>query len=184
MTTDIDRFLSRQHRVASSLTQWGVHKLKVRGYLSAESPPTELVTSVRAIVLRGDQVLVMHNLDSHHILPGGRIEQGESHLEALRRELLEEDGAEIEVGRQIGIIHFEHITPKPEEYAYPYPDFLQRVYAASLLAYVPPTKIEDEWETGSQLLPLSEVGETLEGHEKAFLEAAVEDMNPTDRGPA
>ncbi|MEO8084503.1 MAG: NUDIX domain-containing protein, partial [Ardenticatenales bacterium] len=54
------------------------------------------VSSVRAIVLAGDNVLVVTNEHQMHIVPGGRPKQGETHDDALRRELLEETGWTIE----------------------------------------------------------------------------------------
>ena len=60
--------------------------LEIRSYISSEVPPGELVSSVRAVVLREDSVLTMNNLYGDHILPGGRVKEGETHGErCLRR---------------------------------------------------------------------------------------------------
>jgi ADP-ribose pyrophosphatase YjhB (NUDIX family) len=83
------------------------------------------VTSVRSIVLREQAVLVVQDRERQHILPGGRIESGEAFTQASERELLEETGWTVNQIRYLGFKHFHHLTPKPEGYAYPYPDFLQ-----------------------------------------------------------
>ena len=68
------------------------------------------MSSARAIILKKDRVLVMHNLDGTHILPGGRFEKDETFEETLQRELLEEAGVRIKVMAQIGVVHFRLIT--------------------------------------------------------------------------
>lgn len=56
---------------------------------------------VRAVILVGDQVVV-HRTNQHgapHVsLPGGRVNERESVIDALRREVREEIGIEITVG--------------------------------------------------------------------------------------
>ena len=160
---------------------WGSGvKLEITGYLSTETPPTDLVSSVRAIVLKEDRVLVMTNLDSTHIIPGGRVEEGETHEETLQRELLEEAGVEIRAGPQIGLVHLRHTTPKPKGYPHPYPDFLWPVYAASFVGLIPGAKVDDDYEIASEFMPLQEVRRlALDEYERAFLKAAVEAAKPT-----
>ena len=154
--------------------------MEISGYLCSEAPPADLVSSVRAIVFKGDQVLVMRNLDSTHIVPGGRVEEGETFAETLQRELLEEAGVEIRSGAQIGLVHFRHTTSKPKGYPCLYPDFLWPVCVALFVPERSDAKVDDDYEIASRFLPLPEVRKlALVDHEKAFLEAAVEAVNPT-----
>ncbi|MGE6107088.1 NUDIX hydrolase [Aeromonas sobria] len=52
--------------------------------------------TVRAVVLRGDELLLVHSrVNGDFMFPGGGVEPGESHGEALARELREECGAEL-----------------------------------------------------------------------------------------
>ena len=172
---DLDEFVAHQEPVGSSSVRWrNPIELDVSGYLSAQAPPVDLVSSVRAVVLNGDRVLVMRNLDGTHILPGGRVEEGETAEETLRRELLEEAGVEIEVKDQVGFVHLKHTTPKPKDYPHLYPDFFWPVFAASFVRFQPGAKVEDDYEVSSEFLPIRTVrGLALESHENAFLEGAI-----------
>ena len=69
--------------------------------------PTEVRVSVSAVVRRRDDprmILLMKRSDNEHWgLPGGYVEPGESVTVAAQREVREETGFEIEVGRLIGV---------------------------------------------------------------------------------
>ena len=69
--------------------------------------PTEVRVSVSAVVRqRGepDRILLMRRSDNEHWgLPGGYVEPGESVRSAAQREVREETGYEIEVGRLVGV---------------------------------------------------------------------------------
>ena len=127
--------------------RWGEGlAFNVECYLHDVLPPHEFVTSARAIVLTDLGIALVHNPDGFHILPGGRKEPGESVLQTLGREVREETGCEIEDPRLLGFIHFQHLTPRPEDYQYPYPDFLQVVYAVRAKRIDPASVDPDGWE--------------------------------------
>lgn len=66
--------------------------------------PTELGLSVSALVYRGRELLLMRRSDNGHWgLPGGFVEMGESVAEAARREVVEETGFAVEIGRLVGV---------------------------------------------------------------------------------
>ena len=62
-------------------------------------------TSVRGIVNYNDKIVLIHRIKTkddgtvrdYYVTPGGKIEENESHEEALRREIKEELGIEIEM---------------------------------------------------------------------------------------
>ncbi len=146
--------------------------LGIRTYISYEAPPGELVSSVRAVVLREDSVLTMTNLYGAHILPGGRVEEGETHDEALRREVFEEARVELAIMGRIGFMHLRHTSPKPEDYRYLYPVFIWQIWAASLVEFRPDLMVDDGCEVSFRLLSFQEIGElNLDSHRAEFLEA-------------
>jgi len=69
--------------------------------------PTRVRLTVSAFARRRDaegEILLIQRADNAHWgLPGGHVEPGESVAQAAVREVLEETGFEIEVGRLIGV---------------------------------------------------------------------------------
>lgn len=66
--------------------------------------PNELGLSVSALVWRDRELLLMRRLDNGYWgLPGGFVEIGESVAAAARREVAEETGWSVEVGRLVGV---------------------------------------------------------------------------------
>lgn len=64
--------------------------------------------SVRGIIIRDNQIAMIHSIKyDYYKFPGGGIEPGETHLEALRRETLEEAGLVIiqKTVREYGYVH-------------------------------------------------------------------------------
>ena len=68
----------------------------------AREYPDAPVAGVGGVVIRGDEVLLVRRAHAPRqgewSLPGGHLELGESLAEAVRREVLEETGVEVEVG--------------------------------------------------------------------------------------
>lgn len=175
MQSDLFSLFDRATLIADETTAWydGTLPLRVRSYLIDVLPPLELVTSVRAVVLRGDQVLVARDPDMTHILPGGRREANETIEQTLRREVLEETGWTITTPQLIGVAHFTIFAPKPPDYVYPYPDFLHLIYATTADTFDPSARETDGYELEVSFHPIAEIdafpiGET----QRVFLRAA------------
>ena len=75
-------------------------------------------TIARGVCVRGGKILLCRAKGgSSTYLPGGHIEFGETGRQALRREILEEIGAEASVGRFIGVVEnafMQHGKPHAE----------------------------------------------------------------------
>ena len=69
--------------------------------------PTGVRLTVSAVAKReggnGEILLIQRADNGHWGLPGGHVEPGESVAQAAAREVLEETGCKIEVGRLIGV---------------------------------------------------------------------------------
>jgi ADP-ribose pyrophosphatase YjhB (NUDIX family) len=181
VASDLDSLLARLVSVDEGEAEWpGGVRLRIRGYLTEEPPPPGYVSSVRAVVLRGDDVLVFRDKGgAWHLLPGGRREGDEPIERTLRREVLEETGWEVGELRPLGFIHFRHLTPKPPGYAYPYPEFVQLVYAAEAERSTPDAPIVDEWVVESAMVPVEEArGMGIGRGELLFLEEALRRRSP------
>ena len=180
-----DPFISEllaQHRpVVDDAALWAKSRmrLRVRSYLSPVEPPHALVTSARAVVWRDAHVLVMRNRDSTHILPGGRLERGETPEAALRRELLEETGQEVAEFEQLGFMWLHHQTPKPADYPYVYPDFFWPIYRAETGTARTPGPVAGDYELEATFRPHDEVRRLkLTPAEHCYLDAAVDRCGP------
>ena len=94
MRPALQTFLRAHTPLAEETTAWGGGRIPLRAtaYLSGTLPPARYTTSARCLLVRGRSVLLCRNRDGVHILPGGRLERGESSEAALRREVLEETG--------------------------------------------------------------------------------------------
>lgn len=109
---------------------WGTLPLVISTYVGTPELPADLVVSVRCIVTVGEQVLICEEPDGRvMIVPGGRLEPGETWQEAAVREVHEETGWELDVAslRMIGFLHLRGLVELPETHPYPHPDFLQIV---------------------------------------------------------
>ncbi len=73
--------------------------------------PQAIRVSVKAVVVQDNQILLIgYDLDDgsafHYNLPGGGVKPGEGLHAALRRELREEAGAEIDVGPLLFVLEY------------------------------------------------------------------------------
>jgi 8-oxo-dGTP pyrophosphatase MutT (NUDIX family) len=177
MEKELSRFLDKGILLNTSFDEWGegTISLKIDNYLGIAPPPLKYVSSVRAIVFQNDSVLVVRQESRHvYILPGGRVEEGESLTDTLEREVLEETGWTLSGMKPLGFMYFHHLSPKPPDYKYPYPDFLWPVYTAEAGEFKPEAIMPDDFVYDSAFHPCDEVRKmpVTEG-ELLLLDAAI-----------
>ena len=125
----------------------GAERLRVTSYLTEVPPPMLYVRSVRCVVLRGETVMALRREDRAHVLPGGRREPGESLLQTLEREVLEEAGWTTTAPRQIGVVRLAWLTPLPtgwQEATHFHPDFLWLIHTAEAAEHHPQKMLGQE----------------------------------------
>lgn len=175
MEKDLEAFIQQYTPIAEETAKWakGVINLRITNYLSDALPPLQYVTSVRAIVLKDENVLVVRTLSGLHIEPGGRREAGETLMQTLQREMLEETGWTIEHIHLLGFKHLHHLTPVPQGYSYISPDFCQLIYAARAHTHSPEVVRTDDIEIETFFYPIAEVQAlNLKPAEIVYLEMA------------
>lgn len=76
---------------------------KFIGKEKVENKQIKVREAVRAVVLRDDKILMLHSNKGDFKFPGGGVESGETHKQALIREILEETGyVDTMVGEKFG----------------------------------------------------------------------------------
>lgn len=160
---DVEALLARRRPAMTSEVAWadGALPLRVGAYCEPAELPEVVLTSIRCIVLVGDQVLVCDTPDGCHPWPGGRREPGETPAETACREVHEETGWILDrvSVEPIGWLHLECLRAQPEDHPYPHPDFLQLVCLARATHRDegPDVWVDTEgWEQASRLVPLDE----------------------------
>jgi len=149
MNQTLETYLDSLQPANQESWTWGAIKLEAWLYIIDVPPPLKLITSARAIMFKDNHIMTVTNPGETHILPGGRREDGETLIETVQRECLEETGWVVRVGEQIAVTHCQHQTPKPLDYPYPYPDFMQVIYLAEAIKENPSARIHDDYEIAS-----------------------------------
>jgi len=129
------------------------------------------VLGVGGLIIENDRILLVERgnapLEGYWSLPGGAVETGERLEAALRREIREETGLEVDVLSVVEI--FERIMPDAAgcvEYHYVLIDYLCRPSGGTLCAATDARGCE--WYSESELAGLKITEGTLAVIEKAF----------------
>lgn len=66
------------------------------------NPPEKTRVGCRGLIVKDNKILLSHELNtSVYMTPGGGVESGETYEACCKRELCEETGYDVEVGRQL-----------------------------------------------------------------------------------
>jgi ADP-ribose pyrophosphatase YjhB (NUDIX family) len=108
-------------------------RLRSRCYAAAIPVPDIMVSAIRAVVFKDSRVVVVSEADgTHHVMPGGRRQPGETQEATVRRELLEECGWHVGELRPFAFLHFQHPGPTPPP---AWCDFANVIYLAEATRY-------------------------------------------------
>lgn len=66
------------------------------------NPPEKIRVGCRGLIVSGSKILLSHELNTGvYMTPGGGVESGETYDVCCKRELCEETGYDVEVGKQV-----------------------------------------------------------------------------------
>ncbi len=94
----------------------------------------------------GTRVLVLHHAATDEWrLPKGKLRAGESAAEAARREVFEETGLALEVGRYLGVTHYFYLDPAGEGRISKFVFFFEMDAGEGAVCLEEPTFDDAEW---------------------------------------
>jgi 8-oxo-dGTP diphosphatase len=145
------------HLFEEDIWAWGPMRVHFELFLD-DQPPQTLIANVNLVARCGDGWLVLKLEDGSLEVPGGTLEDGESYADAMRRELREEAGAEIESFKVIGGWHCHSLAADPYRQHLPFPEFYRVVAIGHVRHVGEPTDPEyGEQVIAVECLPLREV---------------------------
>jgi len=98
--------------------------------LDDQLPPIPAITSALALAFDGERILMTNLRQRGWDIPGGHIEPGETPEAAMRREVMEEAGAQLTDVQLLGYQRIRLLGQVPDGYRYPHPDSYQILYLA------------------------------------------------------
>jgi 8-oxo-dGTP diphosphatase len=104
---------------------WG--PTQARFVLLDEVPPAEKISNVNIVPRFGDGWVVLRLANGSYDIAGGTLEPGETYLQTLQRELLEEAGAELVSFHIIGAWDCLSNAGKPYRPHLPFPEYYRLV---------------------------------------------------------
>ena len=110
-------------------------------------PPVHLISNVYIVPFVGEECVIIRT-DSGWGITGGTLEAGESYLEALQRELMEEAGARFRNFHAIGAWHCHSSAERPYRPHLPWPEYYRIVGYGDIELTGCPTNPDD----GEQVL--------------------------------
>jgi len=154
--------------------QWPTIRVRVRTFVGVIDIPDVLISSVRSVVLRrGQVVLVRERTGESHVTPGGRREAGESIEATVRREVLEECGWHVGRLVPIGCFYIVPLDPAPPaDFKYFWGEMIHLIHASDGVRYEPRARDRTQIEEGSRLQSVKRAMAEIPAGQRAILNAA------------
>ena len=118
------------HLFCEVLWEWGSIRAEFKK-LDSE-PPHHLIANVNLIPRVGDDWVLLQHENGDWDFPGGTLEPGETYLDTLHRELLEEAGATLRSFQILGAWHCISLAEKPYRNL-----VIEQMFYGSLSMYAP-----------------------------------------------
>lgn len=176
----LEIFLAGNPPISRHQAEWanGEIRLAISTHLlEGDTPPTNLVTSGRCLVFAPAGVLVMTNPGERHVTPGGRLEPGEDPRAATIREVNEEAGVRLTDLRPFALNVYRHLTPRPDDYPFPYPVFTNLIFVSQLDVTPELATVIDDYELGAEFVPVTRTAAVIHPHARPLLTAAVNHLS-------
>jgi len=113
------------HLFCDVLWEWGPIYAKFK-QLETE-PPHGLIANVNLVPRLGNDWVLLQHKNGDWDIPGGTLEPGETYMETLKRELMEEAGAELHAFKLLGAWHCVSMAEGPYRPHMPHPEFYRLV---------------------------------------------------------
>lgn len=115
--------------------------------LTDECPPAASVSAAHCLAFSGDWLVLARHVERQWTIPGGHVEPGESVIEAMRREALEEAGVMVGSPTVLAVERIERLSgppsPTPSGHPYPEPAFQVFFVAPVVGELVVPSALEE-----------------------------------------
>ncbi|MCM3783529.1 NUDIX domain-containing protein [Neobacillus mesonae] len=135
----MDEFL-QQFKTLNGAIHWGI----VQANLSLDTTVNEsLISNISIIPVVGDQYVVMQLDDGRWELIGGTLEPDEHYMDGLRRELMEEIGAELVSYQPFGHFQCTSSAEVPYRSHIPHPNFIRLLGYGEVNIVAKPLNPED-----------------------------------------
>ena len=139
------------HLFCDVLWEWGPIRAKFK-QLDTE-PPLDLIANVNLVPCVGNDWVLLQHKNGDWDIPGGTLEPGETYMETLKRELIEEAGAELHSFKLLGAWHCVSMAEKSYRPQMPFPEFYRLVCYGQVELKTVPTNPPD----GEQIIAVESV---------------------------
>lgn len=106
---------------------WPWEPTRARFMLIEKTPPQDQISNVNIVPRIGTGWVTIQLVDGSWEIPGGTLEPGEDYIQAIRRELMEEAGAQLLSFQVFGAWHCYSLAERPYRPHLPFPEYYRLV---------------------------------------------------------